>query len=255
VIRRRGETLRLLDLFCGRWGWSREFAKRGWECVGVDMQEPPEIPQNCQWLGRDVLTLSAKWIAENGFDFICASPPCEEFSVWGMPHFHPHPKYPALGIRLFNHTREICEKTDLPYVIENVRSAQLFVGPPTSHCGPFYLWGSKGVPVLLPQGIRKGMVMGAYSLINELKRNGDREAIKAYRRKFDLTWNSSKSPERKEATARAATIPPELAACVAEYATRICGHAPDKTQEVWPCAKEAVLVSPIEAASVEGSHL
>ena len=34
--------MRLLDLFSGRWGWSRAFAARGWECVGVDMVEPPE---------------------------------------------------------------------------------------------------------------------------------------------------------------------------------------------------------------------
>jgi len=25
--------MRMLDLFCGRWGWSKAFAARGWECV------------------------------------------------------------------------------------------------------------------------------------------------------------------------------------------------------------------------------
>jgi hypothetical protein len=28
---------RLLDLFCGRWGWSRAFAARGWECEDAQL--------------------------------------------------------------------------------------------------------------------------------------------------------------------------------------------------------------------------
>jgi site-specific DNA-cytosine methylase len=49
--------MRMLDLFCGRWGWSKAFAARGWECVGVDLEArkkstamfatiPPELA-NC----------------------------------------------------------------------------------------------------------------------------------------------------------------------------------------------------------------
>jgi hypothetical protein len=196
------------------------------------MVAPPENPPNFQFVQADILWLDfdliRDWWIERGkdvqmlgeFDFVCASSPCEEFSIWGMPHFHPNPKYPHMGIKLFNRTRGACELSGTPYVMENVRPAQLFVGPPMNSCGPFYLWGS-GVPPMMPQGIRKGMVMGESKLVNELKRNGDRDAIKAYRRKFDLTWNSSKSPERKEATAKAATIPPELANCVADYAENL----------------------------------
>ena len=46
--------MRMLDLFCGRWGWSKAFADRGWECVGVDLVEPPEIPEGCKFfnMGR-----------------------------------------------------------------------------------------------------------------------------------------------------------------------------------------------------------
>jgi len=29
---------RLLDLFCGRGGWSKAFMSRGWHCVGVDIE-------------------------------------------------------------------------------------------------------------------------------------------------------------------------------------------------------------------------
>lgn len=149
--------MRLLDLFCGRWGWSRAFAARGWECVGVDLTQPPEVPAGCHFIEWDVLDITVEWIRKvNKPDFICASSPCEQFSVWGMPHFHPEPKYPALGIELFNHTRALCEASGVPYIMENVRPAQSFVGLAKHHCGPFYLWG-KGVPLLLNQGIDKGM--------------------------------------------------------------------------------------------------
>jgi hypothetical protein len=151
-----------------------------------------------------------------GYDFVCASSPCEEFSVHGMKHFHPNPKYPEMGLKLFNHTRLICEVAEVPYVMENVRPAQKFVGPAVAHCGPFYLWGN-GVPPLLPQGIRKNMDMGSSIVVKGMSR----EEIKAYRRKFDLTRNSSKSKARKEATAKAATIPAALANAVADYASAL----------------------------------
>src|ERR1700679_4032751 len=99
--------MRLLDLFCGKWGWSRAFAARGWDCVGVDLIEPDETPERCEFWKLDVLDIrwagsfvgfeaTAAWLGQ--FDAICASSPCEEFSVHGMAHFHPNPKYPEMGI-------------------------------------------------------------------------------------------------------------------------------------------------------------
>ena len=161
----------MLDLFCGRWGWSKAFAARGWECVGVDLVEPPEIPQGCRFVKFDILELHSSaggfvyrpdpfatdYVTPLGkFDFICASSPCEQFSVHGMKHFHPNPPYPGLGIKLFNHTRELCDASGVPYVMENVCAAENFVGFAVFRCGPFALWGT-GVPVLFPKGVRKGM--------------------------------------------------------------------------------------------------
>src|SRR5271157_2849171 len=145
--------MRLLDLFCGRWGWSRAFAKRGWECYGIDLTRPPETPDGCVFIQWDILFL--KTLRDYKADFIVASSPCEQFSVHGMKHFHPNPKYPELGIKLFNHTRQLCEASGVPYVMENVRAAQQFVGNAVHHCGPFYLWGT-GVPPLMHKGIGKG---------------------------------------------------------------------------------------------------
>ena len=199
---------RLLDLFCGRFGWSKPFAARSWECVGVDLVEPPEIPDGCSFVKADILSL--RYNAKIGFyivdgpilglfDFICASSPCEEFSVFQIRNFHPNPKYPDTGIMLFDHTREICFASGTPYVQENVRAAQQFIGYATAHAGSFYLWGN-AIPPLLHTGLTKGM-------------------------KMDRAWcqklGGHGTKQRDAQTAGFATIPPELANCVCDYAERL----------------------------------
>lgn len=205
---------RLLDLFAGRFGWSKAFAARGWECVGVDLVEPEEIPRGCQFWKRNVMSIDSLELIDacgtRYFDFICASSPCEQFSVHGMKHFHPNPPYPELGIKLFNHTRSICEASGLPYIMENVRAAQQFVGQAVNHCGPFYLWGS-GVPAILPQGINKGMTRKAL---------GQREykGLPGWNTKNEKAGHRG-TPE--ESAGLAATIPAEISNCVADYAERL----------------------------------
>lgn len=222
--------MRMLDLFAGRLGWSKAFAARGWTCVCVDLVEPPELPENCFFWKADVMDVSKGpfntmqvfsrftqfWQNMGEFDFICASSPCEQFSVHGMKHFHPNPKHPDTGVRLFNHTRRICEASGVPYIMENVRAAQDFVGPAVHHCGPFYLWGS-GVPTLLNQGIKKGVNIGGH-LEFAGRTLQERRQLRAQVPRL----STIKSPaKRAEFTAEAATIPPELANCVAAYAERI----------------------------------
>lgn len=205
--------MKLLDLFCGKWGWSRAFAARGWDCVGVDLVAFPP-PERCTYRAIDILTLTAKDLA--AFDFIVASSPCEQFSIHGMKHFHPHPKPPDLGLILFEHTRAICEASGKPYVMENVRAAQQFVGRAAHHCGPFYLWGN-AVPVLMPQGIQKGIAVGSSKAVKGMTR----EEKRVYRAQFqwNQAWSSSKRRQRD--TAQAACIPDLLANAVADYAEAI----------------------------------
>ena len=153
------------------------------------------------------LTCSTFQLATTHQTFICASSSCEQFSVHGMKHFHPNPPYPELGIKLFNHTRQLCEASGVPYVMENVRAAQQFVGNAVHHCGPFYLWGS-GVPAMMPQGITKGMKIGGGAEALKIKRTLGREALKQYRREHDVLWQSSKSEARKAYTAQICDHPP-----------------------------------------------
>lgn len=94
--------------------------------------------------------------------------------------------------------------------MENVRAAQRFIGDAANHCGPFYLWGN-AVPPIMPQGIIKGMT---------------RKALGHYSHKGKPGWNTKNESATKRqngegAASIAATIPPELANCVAEYAERI----------------------------------
>ena len=219
--------MRLLDLFCGRCGWSKAFAKRGWECVGVDLSQPPDIPERCEYWPYDVLQMTVRngyfyvtrqpvalnaWIDCANFDFIVASSPCEEFSVHGMKHFHPNPKYPENGIRLFNHTRQLCEASGLPYVMENVRAAQQFVGNATCNANAFHLWHNLGrfpvrfgVPFKLPKGLVKGAT--------QMRRDG------RYARRGGVDERMYRAKDVR--ASELATIPPELANCVADYAERL----------------------------------
>ncbi len=194
---------RLLDLFCGRWGWSKAFAARGWECVGVDLVEPPEIPDGCQFIQQNILVWSRDAEYVRRFDFIVASSPCDEFACFQMRHFRPNPPYPALGIELFNHTRSLCEASGVPYVMENVRAAQEFVGKADGHAGSFYLWGN-AVPPVLPR-------------VYKAKWKANHHHGRVAPGNFAVELNLPKS-ERK---AVLATIPPELANCVADYVERI----------------------------------
>ncbi len=214
--------MRMLDLFCGRFGWGRSFAERGCEVVGIDLVEPPEIPVGCSFIQANILELhlsnSRKFLigidnpaVADRFDFICASSPCEQFSVHGMKHFHPDPPYPALGIKLFNHTRALCEASGASYVMENVRAAQQFVGRAVNHCGPFFLWGN-GIPPLMPQGIKKAQGLKAkYSPTPEMVRRGLKTEM----------FHIRSSMPHSERAGLMAVIPPELSSCVADYAERL----------------------------------
>ena len=220
--------MRMLDLFCGRFGWGKAFAARGWEVVGIDLIKPSEIPKGCRFIQGDILQLEcysdAGWVMElysgalniGDFDFVCASSSCEEFSLFGMAHFHPNPPYPSTGIRLFDHTRALLESSGVRYVMENTRKAQDFVGKAENHAGPFYLWGNS-VPPLMPMGIKKGIKHA-----EGFRKSMTPEEKRMCRLKDTMLRSGSKSKVRKEHTAAAAMIPPELANCVADYAERIC---------------------------------
>ena len=192
----------MCDLFCGRGGWTKGFQAHGWRCIGFDLHPQPDYPG--EFIQADIAHLHELPEA----DFYCCSSPCEQFSVHGMKHFHPNPKWPWLGIALFEYARRLMEATGKPYVMENVRAAEKFMGYSQHKCGSFHLWGA--VPPIVPQGVTKGMTQyQAYDPIS-----GKR--ILLGMRRF-----SSKSKQRAIETAKIAEIPQELSSHIAQFAERI----------------------------------
>jgi hypothetical protein len=203
-----------IDLFCGKGGWTNGLLEAGFEVYGFDLEPQPDY--RGIFLRCDVLDLTAKFLRGLRPVFACCSSPCEEFSVHGMKHFHPNPKQPEMGIKLFNHSRDVLEELGVPYLMENVRPAQKFVGRAVNHCGPFYLWGT-GVPAIFPKeaySVTKGIDVGSSSLIKEMTK----EEKRVYRAQFvwNQAWSSSKKRQRD--TALAAMIPLPVARTVAQSA-------------------------------------
>lgn len=192
--------------------------------MGIDLLSPPEVPDRCTFIQADILKLrfnrTRGFYIQDGptlgfFDAATCSSPCEEFSLFGMPHFHPNPPHPAMGLKLFEHSRNLLIKSGVPFIMENVKAAQNFVGFADGCCGPFFLWGPL-VPPLVPMGIKKGIKHAA-----GFNKNMSAEEKRLCRLNDKMIQSGSKSKARKEYTAKAATIPPELAHCTAEYAERV----------------------------------
>lgn len=124
----------MLDLFCGRGGASAAFRDLGWEVVGVDMN--PELKPD---LVADLRTWA--WTGRRP-DLVWASVPCTEFARMSMPWTRARfPGPPSLD--LYDSARRIiAECAPRFWVIENVRGAVPYFGPPTRRIGPVYLWGN-----------------------------------------------------------------------------------------------------------------
>lgn len=200
-----------IDLFCGLGGWAEGFLAEGYDVVGFDIERHDYGTGGYpgQLVLQDVLTLHGSQFRNAAV--IVASPPCDEFSVWGQRHFHPNPKHPEHGIKLFEHTVEIVRRAQVPFVIENVRAAQMFVGSANAHCGSHYLWCSNP-PALLPQEVTKrarglNLSRDPYTGIRSIE--GSRSA-------------SSGSLARKKWKAQIAKIPFPLAQHIARVYTP-CG--------------------------------
>lgn len=161
-------TYRMLDLFSGAGGAARGYANAGFEVVGVDTMHQPRYPY--VFLQDDALRVleelvetgryripRAQRTSEVGvkffgylhladFDAIHASPPCQGYSLMSNCRPGLAETYP----KLIEPTRELLEKTGLPYVIENVVGAKDDMRDPITLCGTmFSLWTKEPVPLEL----------------------------------------------------------------------------------------------------------
>jgi len=105
------------------------YHRAGFDVTGVDINPQPNFP--FKFIQADALTFSL-----DGFDVVHASPPCQYYSkCTAINHRNNHP-------RLISITRNMLEKTGLPYVIENVEGARYRLINPIVLCGSMF-----GLPI------------------------------------------------------------------------------------------------------------
>jgi DNA (cytosine-5)-methyltransferase 1 len=118
---------RLLDLFCGAGGAAMGYHRAGFDVVGVDIKPQPRYPfefLQCDAMNEEELYAVAALYGP--FAGIHASCPCQAYS--DLRH-RTGADYPDL----IAPTRDLLERTGLPYVIENVEGAPLH--DPVVICG------------------------------------------------------------------------------------------------------------------------
>ena len=131
----------MLDLFCGLKGASKEAQKRGWIVVSVDIES--------QFNPSIVVDITDWHYQGKHIDFLWASPPCDEFTLYSLPgswkcHKGLPKKLPSMD--LVYATKRIIEEVQPDYwIVENVIGAVPFInkvfGKYKKHVGSRYLWG------------------------------------------------------------------------------------------------------------------
>lgn len=133
--------MKLLDLFCGRGGWSRVAVSRGWEVVGIDAAPQPLYPG--PFILQVLPVSAAALIAAHAPDAVAVSPPCEQFARHHLPWL----KGPPPDLSLMQWSLSLIDAMPCPVIVECSRFAGWHF-PRSSRCGSLRLWGA--VPPLLP---------------------------------------------------------------------------------------------------------
>lgn len=111
--------MKILDLFCCCGGSSKGLSNNGLnQVIGVDINNNHNYP--FELIHSDVFKLPLSFFDE--FDFISASPPCQQFSIGSKRWLNQGYKMP---LNMIPETRELLLKTGKPFVIENVPNAPL----------------------------------------------------------------------------------------------------------------------------------
>lgn len=139
------------DICCGKGGWARGLLAAGFRVIGYDIEEQPEYPgEFCRTDARNLIPVDFI-----GASLIVASPPCEGFSRHAMPWTRKrNPPPPDMAvIDACRRLGVFAKDCGVPFILENVREAQKWIGKAAWHFGPFYLWGD--VPALMPKFDRR----------------------------------------------------------------------------------------------------
>lgn len=118
-----------LDLFCGAGGAAKGLSEAGFAIIhGVDIAAQPNYP--FYFYQNDFQDLTINQLQE--YDFIWASPPCQNYSFASKRHRNAGKEYPDY----IGKTRDLLKKSEVPYIIENVVGAPLI--NPVRLCGTMF---------------------------------------------------------------------------------------------------------------------
>jgi DNA (cytosine-5)-methyltransferase 1 len=107
-----------LDLFCCAGGVSKGLADAGFDVIGVDIEPQTEYVHPGRFVQADALRPPFDL---GRFDFIWASPPCQDSSIGSQRWKAEGRVYP----KLIEATREMLAAAGVPYCIENVVGAPI----------------------------------------------------------------------------------------------------------------------------------
>jgi hypothetical protein len=222
-----------IDLFCGLGGWTEGLLAEGYHVIGFDIERHVygEHRYPAQLVLQDVRTLHGRQFKDAAL--IVASPPCQAYSYRAMPWKRAKALPPpdnTLFESCFRIQREACEAAGrhIPLVVENVKGAQKWVGRARWNFGSFYLWGD--VPALMPMARAIKNADGSWFAVahNTGSGHGQNPAGRKVKglgngqcgwfganNQHSLRQHSSKSPQRKMASALIAKIPTILARHIA----------------------------------------
>ncbi len=118
---------RALDLFCGAGGASMGLHRAGFDVVGVDINPQPRYP--FKFIQADALAYAADPLLGDEFDFIWASPPCQDYSTLKVFAGEKRGK-------MVSAVRDLLRASGVPFVIENVQGSDLEA--PIVLCGTMF---------------------------------------------------------------------------------------------------------------------
>ena len=117
--------MKVLDLFCGKGGWSVPFIEDGAHVVGMDIVD---WGYSGHLVLEDIRNLDGHRF--EGYDFIVGSPPCNDFSCASLinkTRKNASPPDPKRGLELIKHFNRIISEAKPHYwAMENVRRLEKF---------------------------------------------------------------------------------------------------------------------------------
>lgn len=120
--------VKLLDLYCCQGSAGYGYEQAGFDVTGIDLCPQPKHR------GKFIQSDAIDYLLEHGhkYDFIHASPPCQEYSMSSKQFRLLGKKYPTL----IEATRAALLKIGKPYVLENVPGSPLI--NPVTLCGTMF---------------------------------------------------------------------------------------------------------------------